>query len=141
MITVDRDSQRSNAQSPMILTELPMVTEVREVQKENAEDPMDMTESGMITEVREVQSWNAQSSMNLTESGMVTEVREVHPENAEGPMVNTLSPTTMDLIDELYEAQGITEEVKSVIAPIPLIVSTPVSSSNVHVRLSPQVPL
>ena len=71
---------------------------------------MDVTELPMVTEVREVQYQNAESPMDVTDSPIVTEVREVQPENALFPMVNTLFPTTIDLIDDLYDFQGVLDE-------------------------------
>ena len=47
--------QPSNAHWPMVLTPMPMETEVRPVQTENAHSPMVVTLSGMETEVRPVQ--------------------------------------------------------------------------------------
>ena len=38
----------------MLVTELPIVTEVRELQRENAKSPMVVTESGIVTDVREL---------------------------------------------------------------------------------------
>ena len=39
----------------MLVTELPMVTEVKPVQPEKADSPMLVTEFGMMTEVKPVQ--------------------------------------------------------------------------------------
>ena len=43
----------------MLVTELPMETEVRLLQPENAELPMLVTELGIVTEIRLVHCWNA----------------------------------------------------------------------------------
>ena len=45
--------------TPMLVTELGMVTEVRPLQKANTPTPMLLTELGMVTEVRLLQPWNA----------------------------------------------------------------------------------
>ena len=63
---------------------LPLSTtmEVSEEQPANASSPMLVTEVGMVTEVREEQPRNADSPMLVTELGMVTEVRDEQPANA-----------------------------------------------------------
>ena len=65
---------------------------VRPVQPLNAELPMLVTELPMVTLVRPVQPLNAELPMLVTELGIVTFVRPVQPLNAELPMLVTLSP-------------------------------------------------
>ena len=48
--------QSANADSPMLVTEFGMLTEVRLEQPQNAHSPMLVTELGMVTEVRPEQS-------------------------------------------------------------------------------------
>ena len=49
----------SKALSPIVVTLLPMVTEVRELQPPKAPSPIVVTLLGMVTEVRELQSLKA----------------------------------------------------------------------------------
>ena len=59
LMVTDRPLQPENADLPMLVTELGMVTEVRFQQPENADLPMLVTELGMVTEVRPLQPSNA----------------------------------------------------------------------------------
>ena len=70
----------------MLVTELPMVTEVREEQRQNAYSPMLVTELGRVMEVRAEHFLNVLSPMLVTELGMVMEVREEQPPNASLPI-------------------------------------------------------
>ena len=79
MVTEVRPVHALNADSPMLVTLSGMVREVMPVQPVNAYLPMLVTELPMVTEVRPVHCWNADSPMLVTESGMVTEVMPVHP--------------------------------------------------------------
>ena len=58
----------------MLVTLLPIVTEVREEQSSKAEVPMLITLLGMVTEVREEQLLKAQLPMLVKPSGRETEV-------------------------------------------------------------------
>ena len=84
-----RAEQRSNADPPMLVTELGMVMEVREEQPANASYSMLVTELGRMIEVREEQFLNASSPMLVTELGRVMEVREEQSSNALLPMLVT----------------------------------------------------
>ena len=64
---------------------------VRPLQTENAEEPIDVTLLGIVTLVSPVQSWNAQSPIDVTLSGIVTLVSPVQYENAQSPIDVTLS--------------------------------------------------
>ena len=67
-------SARSNAYTPILVTESGMVTEASDLHPLNAPVPILVTELGMLTEVSAAQLENAPSPMLVTESGMVTEV-------------------------------------------------------------------
>ena len=58
----------------MLVTELGIATEVRP-DSEKAFSPMLFTELGMVTDVRLVQLWKAPLFMVVTELGMVTECK------------------------------------------------------------------
>ena len=68
---------------------------VRDLQKENAQSPMEVTELGMVTLVRDEQTGNALSPMEVTELGMVTLVRDEQLENALFPMAVTFFPSSL----------------------------------------------
>ena len=65
------------ALSPIVVTLLPIVTEVRELQLLKAHLPIVVTLLPMVTEVREVQPLKADHPIVVTLFGMVTEVREL----------------------------------------------------------------
>ena len=69
----------SKALSPIVVTLLPMVTEVRELQPLKALLPIVVTLLPMITEVRELQPMKTLMPIVVTLLGMVTEVRELQP--------------------------------------------------------------
>ena len=75
-----REGHSWNADFPMLVTLLGMVTEVKEEQYANAYSPILVTELGMVMEVREEQPPNANIPMLVTELGMVMEVREEKPQ-------------------------------------------------------------
>ncbi len=56
----------------MLVTELPMVTEVKSLQYAKALPPMLVTELGMVTEVRQLQPQKAKPPMLVTELGIMT---------------------------------------------------------------------
>ena len=85
-----RPLQPKKAWSPMLVTELGMVTEVRPLQQVKAKLPMLVTELGIVTEVRYPQPEKASLPMLVTELGMVTEVRPMQPWKAWLPMLVTL---------------------------------------------------
>lgn len=64
----------------MLVTPLPMVTEVRPEQQEKAPHPMLVTLSGRVIEVRPEQPRNAYAGMISTLSPNVIVVRLEHPE-------------------------------------------------------------
>jgi hypothetical protein len=64
--------QPEKAELPMLVTLLPMVTEVRLLQPEKAELPMLVTLFGMMKELRFVQLVNAHFPMYVTLFSMVT---------------------------------------------------------------------
>ena len=47
-MTECKDEHHENAQSPMLVTELGMVTDCKDEQNANARSPMLVTESGMV---------------------------------------------------------------------------------------------
>jgi len=92
----------SNAKSPIVLTEFPIVTDarllhdlkahhpidktefgifilVRLVHPSNAKSPIVLTEFPIVTDARLLQFLKASSSINVTESGMIIEVKFIHP--------------------------------------------------------------
>ena len=64
----------------MVVTPLPIVTEVRPEHLSNTDSPMLVTLFGIVTEVRPEQPQNAQSPMLVKLSEIVTEVRPVQLE-------------------------------------------------------------
>ena len=75
-----------NAEFPMEVTLLGIVTAVSEVQSLKAISPREVTLFGMLIDASEVQPLNAQFPMEMTLLGIVTEVSVAHPENALDPM-------------------------------------------------------
>ena len=69
----------------IVLTDLPMVTEVRPPQRQKASVPMWVTELGMMTDVRpvELKAWLA---MKVTELEIVIDVRPAQKAKALSPM-------------------------------------------------------
>ena len=65
----------SNARPPILVTFLPIMTEVRAEQLLNAPSPMVSTLLGMVTEVKPLQTSNAQFPMLVTLLGIAIEVR------------------------------------------------------------------
>ena len=94
-----------------------IVTLVREVQSLNVQTPILVTPSGMFTLVREVQPLNARPPMLVTLSGIVTLVREVQSENAESPIYVTGYPPK----DDGIVIAPLAEVSQSVITAVPLI--------------------
>ncbi len=84
-----RRMQPENAESPIVVTLLGMVTEVKE-QPKKAKYPMFFTLSGMLTEVKFKQSRNAYSFMLFTLLGISIEVKFMQPEKEYPPMIVTL---------------------------------------------------
>ena len=78
-ITDDSPEQPENAESPILVTELPMVTDVRLLQPENASSPILVTELGMVMDIRLLQPENAYFPILVTELGMATDVIPEHP--------------------------------------------------------------
>jgi len=78
MVTDVRDLQLANALSPIVVTELGMVTDVKG-HPTNIPLLIVVTELGMVTDVRDLQLANAWSPIVVTELEMVTDVREGHP--------------------------------------------------------------
>ena len=133
--------QSMKAYSPMLVTLLGIVTEVKLLQPSKAPHPMLVTLLGIVTEVRLLQYEKALFPMLVTLLPIVTEVKSLQSQKARSPMLVTPSLIITDVIDELLEYHGADDEYEyCVIAPVPLMVSTP-SSERVHVRFSPQVPL
>jgi hypothetical protein len=77
-----RFEQLENADVPMDVTLVPIVTEVRELQSSNARDSMVVTPLPIITVLREVQYQNARSPIEFTLSGIERLDRDEHCENA-----------------------------------------------------------
>ena len=99
-----------------------------------------VTPSGIVMLVKLLHPLKASDPMLVTPSGIVMLVRFLHLENACPPMLVTPGWITTLFIVLLYVFQGAESLLThSVIAPLPLIVKVP-SSSSFHVRLSPQVP-
>ena len=71
-----------NAQRPILVTELGIVTEVKFVHSENAQSHITVTELGIVTEVKLVHLENASLPITVTELGIVTEVKLLQCENA-----------------------------------------------------------
>ena len=86
----------------MLVTPLPMVTEVKPLHKplqsEKAESPMIVTLSGMVIEVNPVQPRKAPSPMLVTLSGMAIEVKPLQPRKAPSPMLVTLPSSGITLV-------------------------------------------
>ena len=74
----------------MLVTLLPIVTEVKPEQFQNARLPILVTRLGMEMEAREAQLVNAELPILVTLLGMVMEVREEQPEKAPLPILVTL---------------------------------------------------
>ena len=70
-MTLVKSLQSKNAQSPIEMTELGMVTLVRPLQLENALKPIEVTELGMVTLVKPVQPENARLPIEVTELGII----------------------------------------------------------------------
>ena len=77
----DVSGAKSKAEAPIVVTELPIVTEVSEVLLIKAEAPIDVTELGIVTEVSRVDA-KAPAPIDVTELPIATEVSEVLPEKA-----------------------------------------------------------
>ena len=75
--TVESLEQDENAESPMLVTLLGIVTLVNELQPENANGPMLVTLLGIVTHVNELQIQNAACTMLVTLLGIVTLVNEL----------------------------------------------------------------
>ena len=113
-----------------------MLTFVSPVQPKNAYEPICVTPSGILISVSLVQLLKALRPIIVTLLGMLISESAEQPQNAPSMMLVTPSPITMLLISKQYgDSHG-----WLVISPVPVMVRTP-SSSNVHVRFSPQVPL
>ena len=74
-----------NAPSPILATELPIVTSVRS-DSANAFFPIEVTELGIIRLPRPEHLANASSLMEVTASGMVKPLRLEQPSNAFSPI-------------------------------------------------------
>ena len=85
-----KSGQLSNAEFPIEVTELPIVTLVKRQQLLNAEFPIEVTEFGIVTLVKPVHSLNAYSPIEVTEFGIVTLVKTVHSLNAYSPIEVTV---------------------------------------------------
>lgn len=68
-----------NALSPILVTELGIITDVSEEQPSNALLPMLATEFGITTDVKEKHLRNALLPMLVTELGISADVSEVQP--------------------------------------------------------------
>ena len=75
--------------TPILVTELGIVTEVRPVQPLKAYCPILVTEFGIVIEERLEQSWKVASSILVKEFEIVTEVRPLQPRKAETPILVT----------------------------------------------------
>jgi hypothetical protein len=78
----------SNAEVPMTLTPLLIVTEVRDKQVENEETPMVITVLGMMMEVSPV-SVNAKGGMTVIPEPIVTAESDAQPSNTPSRIVVT----------------------------------------------------
>ena len=83
-----------NADSPILGTSLPTVTESKLLLFQNAYVPIYSTESGMLTEVRPLAP-NALVSIRITLLGMTIDVRLVHPLQKCFGIVDTLLDMVM----------------------------------------------
>ena len=84
----------------MLVTLLPIVTEVKEEQFRKAEPPMLVTLLGIVTEVKEEQYAKAAYPILVTLFGIVTELKEEQPWKALAPIPITLSPMTYSVTCE-----------------------------------------
>ena len=86
-----KDEQCENALSPILVTELGMVTECKDEHHENALSPILVTELGIVTECKDKHTENALSPMLVTESGILTDCKDEQSSNALSPMLVTES--------------------------------------------------
>ena len=81
----------------MLVTLLPIVTEVKPLQLKKVFSPILVTLLGIVTEVKPEQSLKAHSPMLVTLLGIVTEVKPEQPRKALLPMLVTLLGITVVL--------------------------------------------
>ena len=74
---------------PIVDTPVPMITDFKDA-PENAESPMLVTLLGIVTDVRPLQPENAPPPMLVTLLGIVIDVRPLQPLNASYAMLVTL---------------------------------------------------
>ena len=74
------------------------ITEVKPVQPEKADSPILVTDSPIVTEVKPVQPSKAQSPILVTDAGIATEVKPLNPEHKYSVIFSTLSPNVKVLI-------------------------------------------
>ena len=117
----------------MLVTLLPMVTEVREEQLWKAQPPMLVTLLGIVIEVREEQEWKVLSPMLVTLLGIVMEVREEQEWKAPSPMRVKPSGRETEVISPATCSQG--HSPLQYISPEPVMVRALVSVSYAHCKL------
>ena len=69
------------------------------MQYKKAYSPIVVTELGMVTSVRPLQPLKAFSPMLVTDEPKITEVKPVHPWKAKVPIVSTSSPIIISFIE------------------------------------------
>ena len=94
---------------------------------------------GRVTEGNAQQFRNASTPMRVMLAGSVTEASFVHPLKAKSPTEVTPSATFKAKMSFEYSSYHGPRSVKSVMSPVPLMVSVP-SFVNSHVREAPHVP-
>ncbi len=133
-----------NALALIVVTLSGILIEVKLVHSEKASVSRVITLLGILILVKLLQPANAPYLILVTVSGISILVRLVQAWNAQSPMVVTPDSIMTDVMYSRASAsssyQGASNHPYPSISPVPLIVNTP-SSSSVHVRFSPHVPL